>query len=95
MSNITPGEWETNDGIVTNEEGEFVCDCAPAFEGVTKSAKANARAISAVPDLLKALAACYLRLASRDAQGSPECELAKAAFAKARFTLDESIDYTA
>lgn len=64
--NITPGPWKETEGFITGKfsDGEYhdVCDprCAPSDDDdVFAEMNANARAIAAVPDLLKVLESIF------------------------------------
>lgn len=87
---ITEGPWIWNECYngLSNDKGETVLNYAD-YEGMwvsyyTEKGKANGQAISAVPDMIKALKACLLLLdASEDLRDTYPAEVTRVALEKA------------
>ena len=80
----TPGPWTTGRAINTVDIGKFsfICPFGANSADQVAEIKANARLISAAPDLLAALEAMIAKI---DADKLPiSCSLARAAIAKAK-----------
>lgn len=65
MSKHTPGPWIVwDDEVVQNRDGNFIAKCGESFALTQKEVNANARLISAAPEMLAALKGCEAAFAT-------------------------------
>ena len=90
--NITPESWHlgkragAEHGAIYGAKGEEIA-LPLGFFMEDQEAKANAKAIAALPDLLEALECALLRLDNHDDQSAPEALQIRQALTKAGYTF--------
>jgi len=55
MNKFTQGKWIANGYVVESEDGKTIAGCGFSDKGVDEEEKANAQAISMIPDMVASL----------------------------------------